>query len=204
MIRQPSLARRASIRPGFTLVEAMTALALTALAGSALLLAVDSSMRTSTASVEQTVALGMAQQLIDECLGARHHAADVTPFQTPLGPNAWELGGAGRERFDDTDDFHGFVATSAEGVFGEPLGTGDDAGGARPAAFQVRPGQFTSWKQSVEVYYVNPDDFRVRLPAGQTSVYRAVEVVISRTLPGGATRELARLRKVYAYIPSAQ
>ncbi len=46
-------------RRGFSLIEALIALSITALAGAVLLLSVESSLQTSTAAVEQTVAEGL-------------------------------------------------------------------------------------------------------------------------------------------------
>lgn len=199
-----NIQRRRPVGAGFTLLEAMVAITLTSLAGAALLLAVEASMRTADDSLEQTIALGMAQQLVDECLSARHHGKGDSPYATALGPGAHEQAGQGRERFDDTGDFHGFTTQSAEGLYGEPLGTGDDRGGFRPAPFQTASQRLRSWRQQIEVYYVAPGDLGQRLPAGKTSPYRAVEVVVSRDLANGQRRELARLRRVFAYIPSAE
>ena len=55
---------------GFTLVEATVALAITAVAASALLLGVTSSLHTTDDCLQQTIAAGLAQQLLDEVLGA--------------------------------------------------------------------------------------------------------------------------------------
>ena len=61
---------RSAPRRAFTLVEAMLALSLTAIAGAALLLAAASSLDTTSHALEQTIALGMAEQLMDEVVGA--------------------------------------------------------------------------------------------------------------------------------------
>src|SRR6187397_902006 len=60
-------ARRAR-RRGFSIVEAIVALSITALAGAVLLLAVESTVQSTTDSVQRTIADGMAQQLLDEAL----------------------------------------------------------------------------------------------------------------------------------------
>ncbi|MCA9270890.1 MAG: type II secretion system protein, partial [Planctomycetales bacterium] len=106
--------RAAKLRPrgarrGFSLIEAMVAMTVMALAGSALLLGVEASMRTTVDNLDRAVATGLARQSIDEIMGHLYTAAD--PYQYPLGPNSWEKSGAGRERFNDTDDFHGYSST---------------------------------------------------------------------------------------------
>lgn len=196
------MAFRCHSRPGFTLVEAMVALSITLLAGSVMLLSIEGSVQATDSAVEETIAQGMAEQIVDEVMGCIYKATTAGPYQWPLTPSGWEANGNGRERFDDTDDFNGFSTVGAEDIWGRPLGQGDDEGGLRHAHFRVRNGFFSKWRQDIEVYYVSDSDTSVRLSAGQTSNYRAVEVVISRELYDGAIRELARVRRVYAYIPS--
>ncbi len=188
-----------SARPAFSLVEAMVAISVLALAGSVLLLAVDSSLQTTTDAVDRTIANGLAQQLLDE-ISLAHYLEPGTQTSDPLGPSGWESSGSGRERFNDTDDYHNFTADPAEGVYGEPLGTGNGDGAARPSAFQVAPSYFQSWRQRVEIYFVDPADPSVRLTSG-TSEYRAIDVTIERVELDGTVRPLARLRKVIAYVP---
>lgn len=186
---------------GFTLVEAMVALSITAIAATALLLGVESSLQTSSDALEQTIAAGMAQQLADEVLGARYAAPETGPYQSELCPSSWEAAGDGRERFNDTDDYNDFRAQPAEARWGVPLGRGDGLGGLRHPNFQIRPDYFAGWRQEIDVYYVSETDQSVRLPAGQASNYRAVEVHIIHQDTGGGERDLYRLRRVYAYVP---
>jgi type II secretory pathway pseudopilin PulG len=191
--------RRRQSRGGFTLVEAMVSITVLALAGSVLLLAVDTSLQTTTEAVDRSIADGLAQQLLDE-ITICHFMQPGTSCAGPLGPSGWESGGSGRERFNDTDDFHGFLAQPVEGVWGEPLGTGNDDGGTRHSAFQPPAGFFANWRQRVEVYFVDPADPSVRLSSG-TSEYRAVEVHIEQLNDDGGVRSLATRKKVIAYIP---
>jgi len=192
MLRKPA---------GFTLIEAMTALAITAMAGAMILLSLETSLQNSEQIVVETIAQGMAKQIIDEAIGCRYMSPGGDPYQWPLTPNSWEQAGNGRERFDDTDDFVGITANSAEDIHGQPLGEGDYNGGLRPTAFMAPSGYFTDWRQEIDVYYVDDDDLSVRLATGQTSNHRAVEVVISRQLASGDYLELARIRRVTAYVP---
>jgi prepilin-type N-terminal cleavage/methylation domain-containing protein len=191
--------RRSRVRRGFSLVEAMVAITVLALAGSVLLLAVDTSLQTTTEAVDRSIADGLAQQLLDE-ISLQHFMEPGTACTDPLGPSGWENSGKGRERYNDTDDFHNFAAHPAEGLWGEPLGTGNGDGNARHSAFQVPTNYFNSWRQRVEVYFVDPSDPSERLTSG-SSEYRGIEVTIERIEPDGTVRPLASRKKVIAYVP---
>jgi len=190
---------RSRVRRGFSLVEAMVAITVLALAGSVLLLAVDTSLQTTTEAVDRSIADGLAQQLLDE-ITLKHFMEPGTQCTGPLGPSGWENSGNGRERYNDTDDFHNFTAQPAEGLWGEPLGTGNGDGNARHSAFQLPANYFDSWRQRVEVYFVNSSDPSVRLTSG-SSEYRAIEVTIERIEPDSTVRPLASRKKVIAYVP---
>jgi type II secretory pathway pseudopilin PulG len=191
--------QRGPRRRAFSLVEATVAISVLALAGSVLLLAVDSSLQTTTDAVDRTIADGLAQQLLDE-ISLMHYMEPGTQYSDSLGPTGWESAGSGRERFNDTDDYDKFSAQPAEGRFGEPLGTGNGDGTARHSAFQVAPSYFQSWRQRVEVYFVDPADPSIRLASG-TSEYRAIEVTIERIEADGTVQPLAARKKVIACIP---
>ena len=186
---------------GFTLVETMVAISITAIAGSALLLGVNCSLQTTTQAMEETIAFGMAQQLLDEILGARYAALGVGGHQIVLGPSYYEKNGSGRERYDDVDDYHGLRSQPGLDLWGIDLGTDDGEGDRRHPHFQVPEGFFDNWRQEVNVYYVNQYDPTSRLPFGQTSDYRAVEVRIVCVDPNRGERECAYLRRVVAYVP---
>lgn len=184
----------------FSLIEAMVALSITAMAGAVLLLATEGVLKSTNDAVAQTVAQGMAAQLIDEVLGARYCAA-TNPYETSLSASAWELAGSGRERFNDTDDYNNYTATPPKDLWGVTLGQGDDAGGLRHPSLRNSSSEFQKWRQRIEVYYVNPSDPTQRLPNSSPTDFRAVEVTIERFEPNGSVRPLAKLRRVYCYVP---
>jgi prepilin-type N-terminal cleavage/methylation domain-containing protein len=184
---------------GFSLIEAMVAITVLALAGSVLLLAVETSLQTTTEALDRSIADGLAQQLLDE-ISLQHFMQPGTSCTDPLGPSGWENSGSGRERFNDTDDYHNYTVQPAEGLWGEPLGTGNGDGNARHSAFQVPANYFDSWRQRVEVYFVSASDPSVQLTSG-TSEYRGIEVTIERIDPDGTVRPLATRKKVIAYVP---
>ena len=195
------LPRGARGHRGFTLVEAISALAITAMAAAVVLLAMETSLQTSANAVDETIAQGIADQVLDEILGCRYSSNASTIYQYPLGPNAFEMAGNGRERYSDIDDFHGFRARPAEDRFGISLGQGDGAGGMRHPALRIGDDRFANWRIAIDVEYVELDDLSTPLPDGNTSDYRAVNVRVQHVEPGGAVRLLGRARRVVAYIP---
>ncbi|MEE9603313.1 MAG: type II secretion system protein [Thermoguttaceae bacterium] len=188
-------------RSAFTLVEALVSISIVAVAGSVLLLGITSSLQTTDEAISQTLANGMAMQLIDEVVGNRYHSIGADGYQTNLGPSSDELGGAGRERYNDIGDYHGFQSQPPQGPFGIELGQDDGDGGIRHPNFVMPEGRFDNWREEIEVYYVNESDLTTRLPVGATSDYRVVEVRIIHDDPKRGSRELAKMRRVVAYVP---
>jgi len=168
------------------------------------MLGLSSSAQTTQLSVESSIARGIAEGLVDEVLGTRYAAAGAGPYQTSLTASSWERAGQGRERFNDTDDFNQFSAQPVEGPWGVALGLGNDVGGLRHAHFQLPANYFSGWSEEIEVYYVDESNPSVRLTGTNTSNFRAVEVRILADNHDGTQRELATLRRVYAYVPAPQ
>lgn len=197
-----ALPRRTRRPGGFSLIEALIALSITALAGSVLLLSVDSSLESTTEAVRRTIAEGMAQQLLDEMLTKQYTepGGGGGGLAALLGPTASELLGLGIERFDDVDDFLGYVAQPVEGVYGEVLGTGNDSGGLRLNSFRMRSDYFNNWRQRADVYFVDPNDHTVR--SNTPTAYRALEVNVEWIKPNGGVIPLARRKRIITYVPS--
>ncbi len=187
-------------RSAFSLIEAMVALSITAMAGSVLLLATEGVLKTTNDAVDQTIAQGMASQLIDEVLGARYCAAE-NPYETSLAASAYERSGSGRERYNDTDDWNGYTAAPPKDLWGQTLGQGDNSGNLRHPLLRSSTTEFQKWRQTVDVYYVSAADPTTRRNDNQPSDYRAVEVTIERTEPNGSRRPLAKMRRVFCYVP---
>ncbi|MDA1054779.1 MAG: prepilin-type N-terminal cleavage/methylation domain-containing protein [Planctomycetota bacterium] len=188
---------------GFTLVEAMVAITLIALAGSALLLATQTSMDSSEYAFEQNLARGIANQMIDEVLGRRYGAAGVSPYQYPLIPGSHEISSPQRRiLFDDTDDFNRYSSRPLRDPWAIELGQGDGAGGSRHPNFQLRDNYFDDWAVAVRVCYVDAKDLSKNLTGSKTSGYRAVEVTVKRYDENGSTRQLVTVRRVYGYVPT--
>lgn len=192
---------RRARRAAFTLVEALVGISMMSIAGTALLLGVSSTMDVTQDVLDRTIAQGMAEQLMEEVLGKRYMSADVGPQQYPLGPNAYELAGTGRARFDDIDDYHGYRSQPPTDRWNVPLGRGDGAGSQRHANFRVPTTRLANWRQEIDVRYVSESNLSTRLSGSQTSNYRVVQVRIVAVQPGGGVIELANLKRVVAYVP---
>ena len=196
-----SAGRRTRVPAAFTLVEALVSISLTAIAASVLLLGIHSSLQTTDEALEQTIAAGMAEQLLDEILGARYHALGFDGYQITFSPSSYEQAGSGRERYDDIDDYDNLNNRPPEDLWGIELGTEDGEGGRRHVNFRVPAGFLAGWRQEVDVSYVAEADLTSPLPFGQVSDYRTVEVRVFRVDPQRGSRELAKLRRVVAYVP---
>jgi type II secretory pathway pseudopilin PulG len=193
--------RRQRLAAAFTLVEALLSISVAALAASVLLLGITSSVQTTDEALQQTIAGGMAQQLLDEVVGGRYMELGCSPYDTYLCPGAAETAPGTRELFDDIDDYNGFRSRPPTDLWGIGLGKDDGEGGERHPDFQAPAGFFDNWREEIDVYYVSPSDLTAGLAAGQVSDYRAVVVRVLYVDPEGGERVLAELRRVVAYVP---
>jgi len=202
VLSQERIARRdRRSTAGFTLVEAILALAISVIAGGAIVLGLASSLQTTTIAEDETIALGMAKGMMDEIAGMRYAEDGVGPYQTTLGPESGELTANGRTQFDDIDDFAGLSTQPPTDFWGVPLGTDDGEGGQRHSEMMAPTGYFNAWRRDVAVYYADPADFNTALSGAVTSDYRVVVVRVIRTDADGSEHELARLQRVFNYVP---
>ena len=185
---------------GFTLIEAMAAIVLTTIAGSALLLGTSASIQNTNDAMRRTIAYGMAQQLMDEVVGCRYMELGGSAYDTVLKPSATEAATGTRAQFDDIDDFNGYRCQPPKDYFGVALGADNGQGGQRNPNFQSSSGFLQNWRQEVDVYYVSDTNLNDRLPAGQTSDYRAVEVRILYNDPATGSMPLAKIRRIVTYV----
>jgi prepilin-type N-terminal cleavage/methylation domain-containing protein len=190
-------------RSGFTLIEALVAMSLVVISGSALLLGVSSAMQSADESLDRTIAQGMAEQLMDEIAGNLYASSESAATMAPnfFGPNAAEQAGEGRERYNDIDDFHDFTARPPEDLWGVALGADDGQGELRNANFRAPEAFFQNWRQTVRVYYVDPSDPSVEVETAPWPACRAVEVTIYYDDPTRGSRILSQIRRVFANVP---
>jgi prepilin-type N-terminal cleavage/methylation domain-containing protein len=188
-------------RHGFTLIEAMLSITIAAIAGTALLQGVYGSLETTQAAQEQTIAAGLAQQMMDEIAGKMYCAVRNQPYETTLGPSATEQAGVGRSLYNDIDDFNGVRNSPPLDAWNIPVGNDDGQGGTRYSSL-CDASFLASWQRQVDVYYVSAADLQTPLSSGQTSDFRMVEVRVYKTDPNGASRNLVTLKRVFSYVPT--
>jgi prepilin-type N-terminal cleavage/methylation domain-containing protein len=102
-----AIQQAANHRRGFTLIEALVSTTIAAIAGTALLQGVYGSIASTKTAQEQTIAMGLAQQMMDEISGKIYCAVRNQPYETTLGPSASESACVGRSLYNDIDDFNG-------------------------------------------------------------------------------------------------
>lgn len=131
---------------GFTLVELVILLVIAAVALPGLMVYFINSMRHSAAAQVETVALGLAQELIEEVKAKRWD--ENSPFLQGVPPNYSAIGADGETRcnptavdcvaaYDDIDDYNEMNNDPPEDPHGAPL-----------------PAMFSSYQQLVTVCYV--------------------------------------------------
>lgn len=189
-------------RDGFTFIEAMTAITIASIAGVALLTGVNTALQNTTFAVEQTIGIGMAQQLMDEIAGQQYARVPTSPYDTPLAPTSAESAGPGRSQYTNLADYNNLTDAPPTDLFGIPLGNDDGQGGTRNPAMQIGS-YFANWQRTVSVYYVSPTNLSTQLQAGQTSNYRAVQIQVSVQDKAGVWHPVANLRRVFAYVPGS-
>jgi prepilin-type N-terminal cleavage/methylation domain-containing protein len=194
----PATAKRPA---GFSLVEVLVALTIIGLASSTLLLATASTVQSGNDALSQTIARGIAEQLLDEAIGRGYHERGGSATSWPLGPESGETSNPAKSiLFDDTDDYAGYSMSPPADPWAIELGHGDGAGSRRPEAFRLRDGYFSGWSVKVTVTYVDENDPQKDLTPPTTSVMRAVRVQVFRNWDG-TPREIVSLRRVLAYVP---
>lgn len=190
-----------SKRPAFSIVEAMVAIAITALAVAALATVATSSLLTTNDAVANTIADGIAQQMLDEVMAEKYAVDSASAYSLAFGANSTEQAGAGRSLYDDTDDFYNLSKSPPQGIYGEELGRGNDVGGSRDPAFAIPSGYFGKWRQRIRVYFVSPNDLTTEITGYGTS-YRCCEVFVEQLRSDGSWVTLANRRRVISYVPS--
>ncbi|HEX4131338.1 MAG TPA: prepilin-type N-terminal cleavage/methylation domain-containing protein [Pirellulales bacterium] len=186
-------------RTGFTLVEAMVSLAILGIAGSAALLSLSQSVQTIDTNIRSQMALGLAEQLLDEQSGKLYMASGDNPYDTSLGPSSAEQGLPGRQ-YNDIDDYNGYKAQPPTDWWGVALTTDDGDGSTRDPAFQMPSGTMSRWHQQVTVCYVG--DSALATPISGTSNYRLSTVQILYDDPVKGTMVLATLSRAFTYVPT--
>lgn len=198
---RPAFSRRGLRRVGFTLVEALVAISLIALAGSALLVAIDTSTSAVDDAILETLAENLGNRLIEEALGKPF----VEKGSASLPPNPGLEAGEDASppqtnRFDDLDDYHDYATSgSILDPWGRSVGVGDGAGDERHPSFRLPAGYFGRWSLVSLVTYLQ-SDLLTPLPAGQSSPHRKMQVFVYYFSPATGWRLLAQPSRVVTYV----
>ena len=184
------------------MAEAMVAMSLIAIAGTALLLDTGNLLTTTDMQVRQMIANGLAQQMMDELSGMRYMEAGASPTSAYLGPEAGETAGPGRSLFDDIDDYNGLTVQPPADRWGIPLGTDDGDGTIRQSTLQLASGYLAQYRVQVTVYYLQSTALTTPLPYGVTTDYRGAQVQVSYDDPQAGWQQLVTLTRVFSYVPS--
>lgn len=187
-------------RSAFTLVEALVSMTIAALASGALYLGLTASINTARYALEQTIATGIAEQIMDEVMGGIYVVYGGDPYQSYLGPNAYETSGTHRERYNDIDDYNAVVAAPPKDMYGITLGNDDGTGGMRHPSFRANSSFLANWREEIDVYYVSEADTTQKVTTAPYSNLRAVEVRIY-AVEGGVKRLITQIRRIHGYIP---
>lgn len=194
--------RRRTSRPGFTLVEALLSISLTAIVGTALVAALESTGEVNRAALDRFVAQGIAETIMDEIAGFSYCELGTSAYQLPLGPGSSEWVGSNRTGCDDIDDFHGLNQKPPLDPWGVQFGRDSVGTTERHASFCLPTNYLSRFRCKVEGYYVSSADLNTRLTGTNVSDYRAFHVKVSVTDPGTNEREIVNLRRVFSNIPA--
>lgn len=209
--RQSAHSRRA-----FSLVEAMVSLTLLSMIGVVLLSSAQTAVMSASQSMDELIAQGIAQQVMDEAIGLPY----VIKSYTSSNPNAVEISDMGNAansgsryggNWGDLDDYNGatptstYVAQPPSDAFGATFGLGNgtvSSGNAvlRNSNFRIRSNYFSNWRLETNCYYVGPTDLTTRLTSG-SSKFRALEVRVYRVQPDNSKILLASLRRIHCHVP---
>lgn len=186
----------------FTLVEALLATSITAMVGAAVLLGIAGAIEATDAGLRQSLAVGMAQQLMDEISCQLYMEAGDNPRNPILQSEAGESAGPGRSQYDDLDDYNGLSIQPPQDRWGISLGADDGQGGQRHPNFKARPNFWNGYRQVVDVKYVSEGNLSTPLMAGLASDYRSVTVQVLVDDAVRGPQPAAQLKRIFTYAPA--
>ncbi|MDA7952127.1 MAG: hypothetical protein MPJ24_11655 [Pirellulaceae bacterium] len=168
------------IRNAFTLVESLVAISLTTLAVGAFVSSIETTQSSASSGVEQLIAEGLAQQLLDEALGL--------PVQKTAIPITANLSNAPRSTFTHLEQYHQVTENPILDIYGHPLGKEDGQGGLRGADYQAIE-RFQKWHRHITVEYMDRET--PSLPSGIVTDLLRVRVRVRKMNHDGTHTSLA-------------
>ncbi len=178
-------------RHGFSMVESLTAITITTIAGAALLASVHAAVQVGYETRDVLMARGLAEQLMDE----------IATVRFPRSDDSVSISGT-REQFDDLIDFADWSANPPEDRFGRRLGhEGDEQiGGSNSRPVQMRPADhfLDRLTRTVDVEFVEANGTSGWSPVARATNTIRVTVRVSQIDPQRTTRSLAEVSRVFS------
>ncbi len=182
-------------RAGLSMVESLVAVTVTAVAGAAALGSLIGTLRTTDELARQSVAYGLAEQMMNEIAARRFPDGIDAPTTGP-----------GRTDFDDYDDYDDWSSrppTTRDGIV-----VGHDGSSAlgvtiRPPEMLPEMGLLERLTRRVEVQRVVPTADGGWSPIAGESDYRLITVSVDYTDALGQTSTIAQLQRVFTNVATA-
>ncbi len=197
--------RRASkrhARRAFSMVEALIAVTITAIAGGALLTSIGSAVQTSSESTHTLVAQGLAEQLMDE-IAATRFPEDV-PVTTKTGITESALT---RDEFENIDEYSGWKQSPPTARDGSIVGTEGfqlwNQQIPRLTMMRLNPKYINPFSRLVDVERVEPDSGSGWTVVTRHTNHRRVTVRVNYLSPNGTSATLSKVTRIFSYVPAA-
>ncbi|QDU00309.1 type IV pilus modification PilV family protein [Gimesia aquarii] len=186
-----------SRRTGFTLIESLVAVTITAIAGAALFSAIGSSLGSTYSALNKTIGTGLTDQLLNELAAVRFPtSSDTRPART-----------SSRKDFDDLDDYHNWSASPPVNKDGfalgnEPITILERYPIARPSILIPDTEFLSRLTREVTVERIRPDNVAGWIVTTDETDFRRVTVrtklAVSSSAPSHTISEATR---IFSYVP---
>ncbi|WP_417386728.1 type IV pilus modification PilV family protein [Gimesia sp.] len=187
-----------SCRTGFTLVESLVSVTITAIAGAALFSAIGASLGTSYSALNHNIGTGLADLMLEELAAVRFPvASDTRPgFRST------------REYFDDLDDYDSWTSTPPENKQGYTLGMEPTTileryPIGRPSLLVPDTGFLNRLTREVSVERIQPDITGTGWEVTQSNTsYRRVTVTIKLAMNANSPAQvISEATRIFSYVP---
>tara|TARA_R110002074_G_scaffold4382_1_gene21701 strand:+ start:854 stop:1456 length:603 start_codon:yes stop_codon:yes gene_type:complete len=187
-----------SCRNGFTLIESLVSVTITAIAGAALFSAIGASLGTCYSALNHNIGTGLADQMLEELAAVRFPlASDTRPgFQSS------------REYFDDLDDYDSWSSTPPENkqgysLGGEPVTILERYPISRPSLLVPDTGFLNRLTREVRVERIQPDIDGTGWEVTQSNTaYRRVTVTIKLAMNADSqSHVITEATRIFSYVP---
>lgn len=186
-----------SRRTGFTLIESLVSVTITAIAGTALFSAIGASLGASYSALNKTIGVGLADQMLDEMASVRFPtASDTRPAYNGR-----------REDFDELDDYHNWSASPPVNKNGMKLGKEtvtvfEYYPISRPSLLVPDTEFLSRLTREVTVERISPDSSSGWTVTNDNTEYRRVTVKIKLAMNADLPSQLiTESTRIFSYVP---